>query len=466
MRDPTRRSLASASLAVGLCLVHGLNAPAQARSLDAIQASGELHVLTRNAPTTWYIDSEGRPAGPEHELVQAFADWLDVEVEYRKRGSVSAILEALRDGGGDLAAAGLTITPERRQRFRFGPPYQPVTQQVVCRRDNVQPENLAEFAQVDDVAVIADSSYAELLRQLAEQGYPTPDWHTVEDATTEELLYRVWHRDLDCTVADSTIVDINRRYFPELLTPMNLSREQQLGWVMPPGSAKLDHAIGQWLKRLRASGKLADLREKYYGFFQEFDYVDTRVLIRRIDERFPQYRQWFGQAALKYDLPFQLLAAQGYQESHWNAKARSPTGVRGIMMLTRATAKAMGVADRLDPRQSIFGGAKYMARMKKRFVDAVTEPDRTFLALAAYNVGRAHLHDAQVLARRKGLNPHKWQDIRQVLPLLSKPEYYRDLKYGYARGREPVRYVRRIREYRHVLANQLREDPLDQPWLR
>jgi membrane-bound lytic murein transglycosylase F len=466
MRDRTMRAVASARLALGLCLIHGASATAEARSLEAIQASGELHVLTRNAPTTWYIDSDGEPAGPEHELVQAFADWLGVDVAYRKRGLVGAILEALRKGEGDVAAAGLTITAERRKAFRFGPPYQPVIQQIVCRRDNVQPENLAELAKVDDVAVIADSSYAELLQRLADQGRPTPDWRALEDTTTEELLYRVWNRDLDCTVADSTIVDINRRYFPELLTPMNLSREQQLGWVMPPDAAALDHAIGQWLKRFRARGQLAELREQYYGFFKAFDYVDTRVLIRRTDERFPRYRQWFGEAALKYDLPFKLLAAQGYQESHWNAKARSPTGVRGIMMLTRATSKAMGVDNRLDPRQSIFGGAKYMARMKKGFVEAVTEPDRTFLALAAYNVGRAHLHDAQVLARRKNLSPHKWQDIRQVLPLLAKPEYHRELKYGYARGREPVRYVQRIREYRHVLANELRDDPLDQPWLR
>jgi len=439
---------------------------AVARPLDAIEETGELRVITRNAPTTWYIDSDGEPAGPEHELVHAFAEWLGVEVVYQHEPSVGAILDAVEAGEGDLAAAGITITEDRRERFRMGPPYQPVTQQIVCRRDNVQPESLAEFAQIDDVAVIADSSYAELLRTLEREGAPTPDWRPRSGVTTEELLYRVWQGDIDCTVADSTIVDINRRYFPELLTPMNLSREQQLGWVLPRGRADLDRAITRWLEAFREQGELADVREKYYGYFRAFDYVDTRVLIRRADNRFPKYRQWFGEAALEYDLPFTLLAAQGYQESHWNPAAQSPTGVRGIMMLTRNTAREVGIANRLDPRQSIFGGAKYMARMKKRFVDAVDEPDRTFLALAAYNVGRAHLHDAQVLARRKNLSPHKWADIRQVLPLLSDPAYYRELKYGYARGHEPVRYVQRIREYRHVLENALRDDPLDQPWLR
>jgi len=427
------------------------------QSLAGIQASGRLVVLTRNAPTTWYIGRDGEPTGPEHDLVEAFARWLGVKVEFHHLDSVGAILSAIQGGHGDLAAAGLTITRERARTFRFGPPYQAVTQQVVCRRDNVQPETLTELADVPRIAVIADSSYAELLHALRRQGYPTPDWTEVADTSTEELLRQVWRRRIDCTVADSTIVDINRRYFPELLTPMNLSREQQLGWVMPKSSRGLDGAVTKWLKKYRASGRLADVQERYYGFFQRFDYVDTRVFIRRTDDRFPRYSAWFRDAAEQYGLPFVLLAAQAYQESHWNAHATSPTGVRGIMMLTRTTARAVGVKNRLDPRQSIFGGAKYMARMKGRLSEKVREPDRTWLALAAYNIGRAHLHDAQVLARRQGLDPYRWHDIKQVLPLLSKRRYYRTLTYGYARGWEPVRYVRHVREYRHVLAHELRK---------
>ena len=463
MQRSARKPAAPAAAAL-LALLAGPGV--QARSLDAIERSGELRVLTRNAPTTWYIDRTGEPTGPELELVRAFAESLGVEPVFERLDSVGAILDAVAAGRGDLAAAGLTNTPGRRQRFRFGPSYQAVTQQVVCRRDNVQPETLAQLARVDDVAVIADSSYAELLRRLEDQGYPVPDWRAVEGTTTEKLLHRVWRRELDCTVADSNIVDINRRYFPELLTPMNLSREQQLGWVMRPDARALDAAITRWMEDFRASGRLADLREKYYGFFAKFDYVDLRVLIRRTDERFPRYRRWFRAAAREHGLPFTLLAAQGYQESHWNPRAESPTGVRGIMMLTRTTAREVGVRDRLDPRQSIFGGAAYMARMKRRFVDAVKEPDRTYLALAAYNVGRAHLHDAQRLARQRGMSPHHWRDIKKVLPLLAEPRHYRRLKYGYARGREPVRYVRRIREYRHVLENELRAEAIREAWLR
>ena len=447
-----RHGFCSILLAAGLLAWPG--ADAGARSLDEIQSSGRLVVLTRNAPTTWYIGRHDRPTGPEHDLVEAFAQWLGVDAEYVLMDTVGEILAAVERGEGDFAAAGLTITRERRQRYGFGPPYQSVTQQVVCHRDGVQPEDLRELAELR-IAVIAESSYAELLHDLEREGYRTPEWSAVEDTTTEQLLRRVWRRELACTVADSTIVDINRRYFPELVTPMRLSREQQLGWVMPGGSDALAAAMRQWMKAYRAGGHLADVREKYYGFFTRFDYVDTRVLIRRVAERLPRYRDWFREAASRHDLSWMLLAAQAYQESHWEVRARSPTGVRGIMMLTQATARAVGVEDRLDPRASIFGGAAYLAKMKTRFADEVVEPDRTWLALASYNVGRAHLHDAQLLARRRGLSPHHWRDIKQVLPLLAEPEYYRELKYGYARGWEPVRYVQRVREYHHILRGTL-----------
>jgi len=426
-------------------------AAAQARSLEAIQASGKLVVLTRNAPTTWYIGRDDRPTGPEYELVEAFADHLGVEAEYVLEDTVDRILESIERGEGDLAAAGRTTPRERRERYRFGPPYQPVTQQVVCRRGGPQPEDLRELSELH-IEVIANSSYAELLHDLELEGYRTPDWTAVEGVTTEELLRRVWERRLSCTVADSTIVDINRRYFPELVTPMRLSRPQQLGWVLPRDSDALGAALARWMKAFRDDGQLANLREKYYGHFEKFDYVDTRRMMRRVNERLPRYLDWFREASAEQGVSWTLLAAQGYQESHWNPRAESPTGVRGIMMLTRNTAEALGVENRLDPRQSIYGGARYLARMKDRFVDAVTEPDRTWLALASYNVGRAHMHDAQVLARRRGLSPHHWRDIKQVLPLLAKPQYYRKLKYGYARGWEPVRYVQRIREYHHILA--------------
>lgn len=444
------------ALLMGGCDFQAENAEqVETRSLEQIRADGTLVVLTRNAPTTYYLDRHGKPAGPEYELVSAFAESLGVEVEFKRLGTVAEILAALEAGKGDLAAAGLTVTEARRSRFRFGHSYQPVTQQVVCRRGGETPESVADLVGLD-LEVIASSSYVERLEQLRADEHPELAWDETYDKTTEQLLVEVWAQRLDCTVADSTIVDINRRYYPELTAPFNLSRTQALAWALPWQRADVADAIEDWLDAFEESGQLAQWEEAHYGFFEVFDYVDTRVLIRRIDQRFPRFREQFAAAARQYDLPPALLAAQGYQESHWNPKARSPTGVRGIMMLTRITAKEVGVSNRLDPAQSIWGGAKYLARMRTRLPDSVVEPDRTWLALAAYNVGWGHLLDARKLSDDLGLDPDQWRNLRVILPKLSDPAFYEDLKYGYARGSEPVRYVQRIREYQHILESELK----------
>ena len=443
-------------LALASCNQSHNEAQQPTRSLQEIQESGKLVVLTRNAPTTLYIDRHGKQVGPEHDLVQAFAESLDLEVEYQTRESIQEIIDGVESAQGDLAAAGLTITGQRQQKFLFGPSYQDVTQQVVCRRDNVQPESIADLVGLN-IVVIAASSYVERLKVLQLE-YPELAWQETATEDTEQLLYSVWRRKIDCTIADSSIVDINRRYYPELIAPINIHQSETLGWLMSSDRSDLQKAIETWFESYQASGKLEALQEQYYGFFEVFDYVDTRRFIARIKKRYPKYRNYFKQAASKYGLPELLLAAQAYQESHWRANARSPTGVRGIMMLTLDTAKAMGVKSRLDPKQSIFGGAKYMSSLiNNRFAEEVIEPDRTWLALAAYNVGRGHLHDAQTLAREQGLNPYLWGDVKQVLPLLADKRYYSKLRYGYARGTEPVRYVQRIREYRHILENELSE---------
>ena len=150
-----------------------------------------------------------------------------------------------------------------------------------------------------------------------------------------------------------------------------------------------------------------------------------------------------------------LLAAQAYQESHWNRRAKSPTGVRGIMMLTLTTAKEMGVESRLDAAQSIMGGAKYLYQQQKRIPESVTGQDRWWQALAAYNVGMGHLNDARMLARKLDLDPDNWLELRGVLPLLSQKKYYSELKYGRARGTEPVTYVNRVRNYQNILHAQI-----------
>ena len=184
---------------------------------------------------------------------------------------------------------------------------------------------------------------------------------------------------------------------------------------------------------------------------------EQRRFHHHIETRLPQYRRQFEEIAQAYEISWTLLAAQAYQESRWDRHAVSPTGVKGLMMLTRDTASSLGIQNRTDPTKSIEGGARYFQSLEKRLPRHIGKTDRTWIALAAYNVGMGHVKDAQRLARRMGKNPHAWNDLKTVLPLLAKKSYYKTLQYGYARGWEPVRYVKRIRAYHALLEQHLRE---------
>ncbi len=421
-------------------------------TLEKITRDGELVVLTRYGSTTFYESRDGLD-GYEHALTQSFAEHLGVPVRYEIMDSIPELLEAIESGRGHLAAAALTRTDEREQKHLFGPDYKTVQQQVVCHRKGPVPKDISELPSVR-LLVIGGSSYVERLQELKEE-VPNLEWGTTVELSTDEILEQVARQEVDCAVADSNIVAINQRYFPELQIAFPITEEQSLAWVLPPGSKKLLAELEKYFDQSEDSGLLAALDERYYGHVTIFDYVDTKRFMRRVRSRLPRYRETFAQAGEKHDIPWTLLAAVSYQESHWNPKARSPTGVRGMMMLTLPTARAMGVKNRLDPDQSIRGGARYLARMIDRIPEEVEGEDRLWFALAAYNVGFGHLQDARELAERLGKDPNRWHSLKTVFPLLSRKKYYRTLKHGYARGSEPVIYVERIRSYLDLLERSL-----------
>ncbi len=420
--------------------------------IDDIREQGALIFLTRNAATTYYEGRDGLE-GPEYDMAVAFAAHLGVEPKFLVLDTVAEILEAVSDGRGHVAAAGLTITEERGKAFRFGPPYKEVRQELVCHRDGPRPETVEDLAGVR-MAVISDSSYQETLQRLSSE-VPGLHWEVVADADTEELLQRVADGDIECTLADSTIVAINQRYYPELVVRFPVTETQKLAWIVSERAKALLPELKPWFATLRKDGRLADIDNRYYGYIEDLNYVDSITLQRRIEERLPKYRPLFEKAAKKVDLPWDLLAAVSYQESHWNPKAKSPTGVRGIMMITLNTARELGVENRLDPAQSIRGGARYLDDVVERLPDSITGDDRLWIGLAAYNVGLGHIWDARELAERLDHDPDTWTGLREVLPLLSKKRYHKTLKHGYARGNEPVQFVRRVRNYQDILREQL-----------
>ena len=409
-----------------------------------------LTVLTTNSPTTYYIDRDGEPEGYEYRLTQALGESLDLKVEYKILNSVEDVLTALARGKGDLAAAGLTDTPARRARFGVSPAYKTIVEEVVCRRRGAIPETAAELDSVSIIAA-AGSSYLETLQAL-KADHPDISWRTVSGGT-EAALEEVWSERADCTIADSNIVAVNRRYYPELEVAFALPDDQSLVWMTPADAAPLQEHLAEWLPE--TGDFRAALDERFYAYIPVFDFVDIRALRQRLKSRYPDYSDHIEAAAKQYDLPVAFLAAQAYQESHWDPDAVSPTGVRGIMMLTGPTAQRVGVDNRLDPRQSIFGGAKYMRELLDRLPEDIHGDDRYWFALTAYNLGLGHLYDARALAERRGLDKNRWRDVRSVLPDLARRDVSRTLKYGFARGHEAVRYVRRVRNYRDIIRREL-----------
>lgn len=421
--------------------------------LAGILEAGKLRVLTRSTSTTYYYNEEG-PAGPEYDLTLSFAAYLGVEVEFVAKDGIRELLDALAHEQGHLVAAGITRTSDREATYRYGPDYFLVQQQVVCRADGPMPESPADLVG-RTVAVLPHSSYVETLTAWRQE-LPELRWHISDASTTEQVLLSVAEGRVDCTLTDSNILAVTQRYYPgELGVAFPASEPQPLAWIIPSDADFLAGNLNAWLTQAEAAGEIASIMERYYGHLQTYDYVDVRTFRRRVKSRLPRFRTLFEQTAQAHGFPWTLIAAIAYQESHWDAAAKSPTGVRGVMMLTENTAREMGVKDRLDPVQSITGGVGYLKRMYDRLPDSITGQDRIWLALAAYNVGFGHVLDARRLASAFGHNPDTWHDMAKVLPLLSRKRYYKYLKHGRARGWEPVHFVRRIRNYEEILTHAL-----------
>ncbi len=429
-------------------LVSRLSGPNIATSVEEIRDRGELVVLTLKGPTIYRAGANG-PDGYEVDIARAFARSLGATPRFVVKPDIDSLLSALNRGQGHVATGNLTITEAREAQIRFGPPYKNVKEQLVCRRGGVVPDDLSELAGVT-IGVVDGSSYIETLSALRVEA-PDLTWRTRAAGSAMPLLAAVDAGDIDCTVADSHLVDHAQRRLPELLVAFDLTEDRPLAWAVSSRTAGLGASLDAWFAEAHERGFLHELDERWFGHLADFDYVDTARFRRRIETRLPAYREMFETAAADTPFDWRLIAAQAYQESHWDPDARSVTGVRGLMMVTQSTARRVGIDNRLDPAQSIRGGVAYLADLYRRVPDGVTGEDRLWFALAAYNVGMGHMYDARRLAERQGLDKNSWLDLRETLPLLTQARHYRTLRYGYARGYEPVRYVQKIREYYTIL---------------
>ncbi|WP_148716442.1 membrane-bound lytic murein transglycosylase MltF [Chitinolyticbacter meiyuanensis] len=409
--------------------------------------SKELVVLVQNSPTTLYVDADGEYAGLEYDLVTRFAEAQGLKLRFVMESDYHAILERLARHQAHLAVG--VHRDDERERLAFGPEYQQVQPVLVYPARVPERQALAQL-NAGTAMVKTLPQYLQPLNQYKTK-QPGFTWRLIDDADAEGLIEGVASGQYDYVVVDSHLAAVAQNYFPNVAIAKPFSAEQALAWAVPRDDAQLTARVTAFFNSAQSDKTLARLIDRYYGHLNRVGPIDALAFLGKRETVLEQYRHWFQQAEDKTGIDWRLIAALSYQESHWNPAAVSAYGVRGLMMLTTDTANRLGV-NRLDPYQSIQGGARYMKMMVDAMPAHIAEPDRTWLALAAYNVGIGHLSDARILARRLNKNPDSWADLKTVLPLLRDPKYFSTLRFGYARGGEPVAFVETLRTYYDILA--------------
>jgi membrane-bound lytic murein transglycosylase F len=465
-----RRAL-SLLLVACIPLIAGCEETPQPTALERVREAGVLQVITRNSPATYFQDKNGE-TGFEYELSRLFAEYLGVELQIELADNLDDLFSRLNKSDAiALAAAGLVESPGRQNQARFSHAYLEVTPQVIYNKDQRRPSQPKDLLG-KRIMVLKGSSHAEQLAALKLE-MPELEYEESDAVEVNDLLRMVDEGVIDLTLVDSNELAMNQVYFPNVRVAFDLGQPTNVVWmVAATDDDSLLAEANQFLDQVSKNGTLQRLKQRFYGHVDQLGYVGAYTFARHLQQRLPRYEKQFRKSAQEHGIDWRLMAALGYQESLWQPEVTSKTGVRGLMMLTQRTAQAMGVANRLDPMQSIHGGSKYFAYVKKSLPESIQEPDRTWFALAAYNVGGGHLEDARILAQKEGLDPNKWLDVKKMLPRLAQKQWYTQTKYGYARGGEPVHFVNNIRRYYDILSwatqpqlesNQLADNSLHKP---
>jgi membrane-bound lytic murein transglycosylase F len=429
-----------------------------------------LVVVVYPGPTSWHDAPEGGSRGFEHDLLMRFAAHAGLPVrvvEAKDRDDLAARLAA---GEGHVGVGGLYRPPDgalppgpdgASRPLAWSAGFHPVEPVIICNSEGFRPRSWKDLAG----ASVAFVETARLDAVLAGVRARHPDVRFVPAAqpTTAALISQVSEGGADYALVTSLHAAVARNIYLGFEVAFSAGPRLDLAWLLPADQDKLRKRLDAFLEASRRNGLVARLADRYFGHERSVPRIDAGVFQERIRSVLPDYRKIFFEAQESTGIEWRLLAAIAYQESQWEPLATSETGVRGLMQLTEETARHLGVADRLDPRASALGAARYLRDLKSRLPARIGEPDRTWLALAAFNIGLGHLEDARVLAQKQKLNPDLWSDVKKTLPLLALPEYYEQAKLGYARGGMPVVFVDRVRGYYDVLLSQERPH---QPRLR
>ena len=428
-------------------LIHKNEIGSDLTTFENVKRTGVLRLITADSINTYYMYNN-KPTGFEYDLAVAFADYLNVDLDIVTPGW-NNMFPYLAQGKGDFIAAGLAITGEWLERVNFSIPYQTIQQHIVHHKLVFGPKNIEDLT-YRTIHISRGTAYQSRLEKIKASGIEF-NYILHGNLPTEELIRMVHDREIRFTVAVNNIAYLNQRYYPDIRIGIPIHKKQSLAWAVNKQDSKMLEQINKFFLYAMETGLLQRISNKYYAHIEDTDPFDLKRFHQRLTTRLPKYRQTIMDESEKYGFDWKLVAAVVYQESHFDPNAKSFTNVRGLMQVTTATAREMGITDRLDPTQSIRAGIKYLDKMVGKFDYIEDEYERLLFGLASYNVGYGHVLDAIALAESKALDGTKWQNLKTTLPLLSKSKYHKTTKYGYARGWEPVQYVKRILTYYDIL---------------
>lgn len=424
--------------------------------LNKILAKREITLITRNSTRGYYIYRD-QPMGFEYDLAKAFANFIGVRLSVELADDWPSMLSKLEETPTAFIAAGVPIFPSESTKVMFSDGYLTSWQHIIVHRDNRQIRQ-AEDLSGQTVHVLEGSADLQILETLRDRGIDVKIV-TEEDVGIEELIRRVADKTIDITVADSYLAYLSRRYYPQIEVGEAITKDRTwLGWAVDPRAEGLLAQINLFFQTIQTDGRFKEIFDQYYLDEQEFDFVDLRAFHRRLKTRLPKYQSMIQSAAEANGFDWRLIAAQIYQESHFNPRARSHAGAYGLMQLTKNTARHYGVQNIYDPEENIQAGVRQLKSLYDYFHEA-DGMDRMCLALAAYNIGQGHLLDARRLAVRQKLDPNKWSSVSQTLPLLRQSKYHKQSIHGFCRGDEPLVYVKQTMLYYDILKYR------DMPWV-
>jgi membrane-bound lytic murein transglycosylase F len=423
--------------------------PDHPRTLEEIRRSGYIRILTRNNDTSFFI-YRGHRMGFDYELGKRLAQRLGIRVDMIVTANWGDMVRDLLRGEGDIIAAEVTVTEARKKEVLFAAPWGR-TREVVVYRSSAAPIAAAEDLAGKEVHVRRSSTYFETLtalsRTLEAQGKSAIRIHAVpEDQETDTILTAVSKGEILYTVADALLARIHAASFEGLKVGPPLSDERDLAWAVRPGDVRLKKEIDAVFRELRKKPDFNVLRRKYFEEDRTFQVARRHELYASETGTLSPYDAMVRRYAGKHAFDWRLVAAQIYQESHFDPRRKSWAGASGLFQLMPATAKGLGVEDPTDPEQSIRGGLEYMHKLHDHYRDVSDDIERYRFALAAYNTGSGHIDDARRLARADRKDAKQWREVAPYVLRLSQRKYAARTRFGYCRGAEPIDYVRHIDE--------------------